>query len=50
MIRSEEEIAIGGTKPTIVLVHGASADASSWDGEISRLQADSYPVIAQPTR
>jgi len=33
-------------KPTIVLVHGAWADASSWDGVISRLQADGYTVIA----
>jgi pimeloyl-ACP methyl ester carboxylesterase len=36
----------GAAKPTIVLVHGAWADSSSWDGEISRLQADGYPVIA----
>jgi pimeloyl-ACP methyl ester carboxylesterase len=35
-----------GVKPTIVLVHGAWADASSWDGEIRRLQADGYPVVA----
>jgi len=27
-----------GTKPTIVLVHGAFADASSWAGVIERLQ------------
>ena len=33
-------------KPTIVLVHGAFADASSWTGVISRLTADGYPVIA----
>jgi pimeloyl-ACP methyl ester carboxylesterase len=33
-------------KPTIVLVHGAWADSSSWDGEISRLQTDGYPVVA----
>ena len=31
---------------TIVLVHGAWADSSSWDGEISRLRADGYPVVA----
>jgi pimeloyl-ACP methyl ester carboxylesterase len=36
------------TKPTIVLVHGALADSSSWDGVISRLQADGYTVIAAP--
>jgi pimeloyl-ACP methyl ester carboxylesterase len=35
-----------GVKPTIVLVHGAWADSSSWNGEISRLQADGYPVVA----
>jgi hypothetical protein len=26
------------TKPTIVLVHGAFADASGWNGVIERLQ------------
>jgi pimeloyl-ACP methyl ester carboxylesterase len=33
-------------KPTVVLVHGAFADASSWDGVISRLQARGYTVVA----
>jgi len=33
-------------KPTIVLVHGAFADATGWSGVIKRLQADGYPVIA----
>jgi pimeloyl-ACP methyl ester carboxylesterase len=33
-------------KPTVVLVHGAFADASSWDGVIKRLQRDGYPVLA----
>jgi pimeloyl-ACP methyl ester carboxylesterase len=33
-------------KPTIVLVHGAFADASSWDKVIRILQADGYPVFA----
>lgn len=33
-------------KPTIVLIHGAFADASGWDGVIKRLQARGYPVIA----
>lgn len=36
----------GKAKPTIVLVHGAFADASSWSGVIQRLQRDGYPVIA----
>lgn len=33
-------------KPTIVLVHGAFADASSWSGVIERLAQRGYPVIA----
>lgn len=39
-------------KPTIVLVHGAFADASSWDGVTNRLLADGYKVIgaANPLR
>jgi pimeloyl-ACP methyl ester carboxylesterase len=35
-----------GAKPTIVLVHGAYADASSWNGVIGRLQQQGYTVIA----
>jgi pimeloyl-ACP methyl ester carboxylesterase len=35
-------------KPTIVLVHGAFADASSWNGVISILVKDGYHVIAPP--
>ncbi|MFK0158506.1 alpha/beta fold hydrolase [Streptomyces sp. NPDC090493] len=33
-------------KPTVVLVHGAFADSSSWNGVIERLRHDGYPVIA----
>ena len=33
-------------KPTIVLVHGAFADSSSWSSEIAFLQAKGYPVVA----
>jgi pimeloyl-ACP methyl ester carboxylesterase len=33
-------------KPTIVLVHGAFADASSWNGEVDRLQRHGYVVRA----
>ena len=33
-------------KPTIVLVHGAWADSSSWSGVIQRLQADGFTVLA----
>jgi pimeloyl-ACP methyl ester carboxylesterase len=35
-----------GINPTIVLVHGAFADGSSWSGVIQRLQAKGYNVIA----
>jgi pimeloyl-ACP methyl ester carboxylesterase len=33
-------------KPTIVLVHGAFAESSSWNGVIDDLLKDGYPVIA----
>jgi pimeloyl-ACP methyl ester carboxylesterase len=32
--------------PTVVLVHGAFADSSSWNGVVSRLLAQGYPVVA----
>jgi pimeloyl-ACP methyl ester carboxylesterase len=35
-----------GPKPTVILVHGAFADASSWNGEITDLERRGYPVIA----
>jgi pimeloyl-ACP methyl ester carboxylesterase len=40
----------GRAKPTVVLVHGAWADASSWSGEVTTLQAAGYDVraIANP--
>ena len=34
------------TLPTVVLVHGAFADSSSWNDVVVRLQAQGYPVIA----
>jgi pimeloyl-ACP methyl ester carboxylesterase len=34
--------------PTVVLVHGAFADSSSWNGVIPRLQAKGVTVIAPP--
>lgn len=39
-----------GAKPTIVLVHGAFADASSWGGEVAALQKQGYDAraIANP--
>lgn len=33
-------------KPTIVLVHGAFAEASSWNGVVDILQKQGYPVVA----
>jgi pimeloyl-ACP methyl ester carboxylesterase len=33
-------------KPTIVLVHGAFADSSSWNGVIRILERDGYQVVA----
>jgi pimeloyl-ACP methyl ester carboxylesterase len=33
-------------RPTVVLVHGAFADSSSWNGVIARLQADGVMVTA----
>ena len=34
------------TEPTVVLVHGAFADASSWSGVIELLQQQGYVVVA----
>jgi pimeloyl-ACP methyl ester carboxylesterase len=34
------------SRPTIVLVHGAFADSSSWNAVISTLLAHGYPVVA----
>jgi pimeloyl-ACP methyl ester carboxylesterase len=33
-------------KPTVVLVHGAFADSTSWNGVIRELRHDGYPVVA----
>ena len=40
----------GRPKPVIVLVHGAWADTSSWNGEVAELRADGYDAraIANP--
>ena len=35
-----------GSRPTVVLVHGAFADGSSWNGVIERLQAEGVRVTA----
>ena len=38
----------GGPKPTIVLEHGAWADAASWSKVIGQLQEDGFTVDAPP--
>ena len=40
--------AASGTRPSIVLVHGAFADGSSWDAVVSRLQSEGYTVYVPP--
>lgn len=40
--------AFANEKPTIVLVHGAFADSSSWNGVIDLLHSDGYEVVAAP--
>ncbi len=45
-------VAACAAKPTVVLVHGAWAGTSSWNGEIERLQQEGYVVraFANPLR
>jgi pimeloyl-ACP methyl ester carboxylesterase len=47
-----EAAAPPAAKPTVVLVHGAFADSSSWDGVVADLRRDGYPVVsaANPLR
>ncbi|WP_089158190.1 alpha/beta hydrolase [Micromonospora sp. NBS 11-29] len=35
-----------GERPTVVLVHGAFADASGWNRAVRHLQHDGFPVVA----
>jgi pimeloyl-ACP methyl ester carboxylesterase len=37
-------------KPTVVLVHGAWADGSSWDKVTEKLQHDGYKVVVPPNQ
>ncbi len=48
--RLETCLPAGQPRPTVVLVHGAWADASSWSGEVAALQAAGYDAraIANP--
>ena len=48
IIRAEAQSTGQQTKPTIVLVHGAWADASSWNGVVDLLLKDGYTVRALP--
>lgn len=45
-------VAAEESKPTIVLVHGAFADSSSWNGVVNHLKKDGYKAItvANPLR
>ena len=47
-VRHAPSSGTAAAKPTIVLVHGAWADSSSWNGVIERLQALGYTVDAPP--
>ena len=38
--------ALQADRPTVVLVHGAFAESSSWNGVVSRLQSEGLPVLA----
>lgn len=38
--------AFAAEKPTVLLVHGAFAESSSWNGVVAELQQQGYPVIA----
>lgn len=44
--RDDARQADGSPKPTVVLVHGAWADSSSWAGVIERLRSAGFPVRA----
>lgn len=45
-VRGAHAEAAPPVKPTILLVHGAFADASGWTGVITRLKRDGYEVVA----
>lgn len=44
--QAPSELPVPDVKPTVVLVHGAFADSSSWNGVIADLKREGYPVIA----
>jgi pimeloyl-ACP methyl ester carboxylesterase len=52
MLAGQAHAAPDSGRPTIVLVHGAWAETSSWDGEVAALRAQGYDAraIANPLR
>jgi len=44
--RAQAHADASAAKPTVVLVHGAFADSTSWTSEIAFLQEKGYPVVA----
>jgi pimeloyl-ACP methyl ester carboxylesterase len=46
LAKGPSHVPAGRAKPTVVLVHGAFADASSWRATIQKLGRLGYPVIA----
>jgi pimeloyl-ACP methyl ester carboxylesterase len=46
IVGSSSSFANDQVKPTVVLVHGAFAESSSWNGVLTKLIAEGYPVIA----
>jgi pimeloyl-ACP methyl ester carboxylesterase len=47
---TDQQSGQAGAMPTIVLVHGAFADASSWNGVVGRLQQQAAPSSPRRTR
>ncbi|MFE0450121.1 alpha/beta fold hydrolase [Streptomyces sp. NPDC058914] len=43
---ADKGTAAQGPKPTVVLVHGAFADSTSWNDVIEKLRHDGFPVVA----
>ena len=48
VLMSTESMEAQTMKPTILLVHGAWADSSSWNGVVDLLLEDGYDVRALP--
>src|SRR5260370_31998682 len=48
IVRAEDQPIKQQAKPTILLVHGAWADSSSWNGVVDLLLKDGYTVRALP--